>query len=61
MPQELTKMVKKEVKTGNYASISEYFRHLLRTHRLAEELNKAKKDFENGKNWKILRSLNDFR
>ncbi|OHA89761.1 MAG: hypothetical protein A3C70_00685 [Candidatus Zambryskibacteria bacterium RIFCSPHIGHO2_02_FULL_43_14] len=60
LPQELTKVVKREVKTGNYASVSEFFRYLLRNHRLAEELNKAKRDFEIGKG-KVLRSLKDLR
>lgn len=58
LPQELTKVVKKEVKAGNYASVSEFFRYLLRTHRLAEELNQAKIDFGK-KNWKVLKSLKD--
>ena len=59
LPQELTKVVKREVKTGNYASISEFIRYLVRTHKLAEELSKAKKDFNMGKNWKVLKSLKD--
>jgi Arc/MetJ-type ribon-helix-helix transcriptional regulator len=62
LPVELTKVVKKEVKTGNYASVSEYFRHLLRTNQLAKELDKAKRDFTQGKkNWKILKSLEDLK
>lgn len=60
LPQELTKAVKREVKTGNYASVSEFFRYLLRIHKLAEELNQAKRDFDKKKNWKVLKSLKDF-
>lgn len=59
LPQELTRAVKKEVREGNYASVSEFFRHLLRTHKLAKGLNKAKNDFDKGRNWKVLKSLKD--
>ncbi|MBI2676786.1 MAG: hypothetical protein HYX21_02460 [Candidatus Yanofskybacteria bacterium] len=59
LPQELTRKVRDEVKTGNFASVSEFFRHLLRVHELAKELEKAKRDFGKGKNWKILKSLED--
>ena len=61
LPKELTKTVKKEVKAGNYASVSEFFRYLLRTHRLAEELNQAKRDFDKRRKWKILKSLGDLK
>ena len=60
LPPELTKRVQREVKTGNYASVSEFFRHLLRTHELAKELEKSRREFEAGKG-KILRSLKDLR
>lgn len=60
LPEELTKQVKKEVKIGNYASTSEFFRHLLRTHKLAEELKTSRREFETGKG-KVLRSLRDLR
>ena len=59
LPQELVKRVKEEVRTKNYASTSEFFRHLLRVHGLAEELEKARKDFNKGKGWKVLKSLKD--
>ena len=61
LPQELAKRVKEEVRNKNYASTSEFFRHLLRVHELAEELKKARKDFDKGKNWKVLKSLKDLR
>lgn len=60
LPEELTRQVQKEVKMGNYASTSEFFRHLLRTHKLAEELKIGRRDFEAGKG-KTLRSLRDLR
>lgn len=60
LPEELTRQVQKEVKMGNYASTSEFFRHLLRTHKLAEELKLSKRDFEIGKG-KTLHSLRDLR
>ena len=60
LPQELVKRVRKEVKTKNYASTSEFFRHLLRIHELAEELKRSRREFEAGKG-KILHSLKDLR
>lgn len=30
LPEAMVKSVKKEVKDGNYGSVSEFFRHLLR-------------------------------
>ncbi|MEK7121355.1 MAG: ribbon-helix-helix domain-containing protein [Patescibacteria group bacterium] len=60
LPEEMAKAVEREVKKGQFASTSEYFRHLLRTHELAEELEKSRREFEFGKG-KILRSLKDLR
>ena len=63
LPTEMVKQVKKEVRAGNFASVSEYFRHLLRsrnTRVLAQELKERKKEFESG-NGKILRTLKDLR
>jgi len=59
LPQELTRKVRDEVKAGNFASVSEFFRYLLRTHELAKELQKARRDFDKNRNWKVLRSLGD--
>ena len=53
--------MEKEVKTGKFATKSEFVRHMIRlwnTNKLAEELKEAKKDFEVGK-FKKLRSLKD--
>ena len=60
LPQELVKRVKEEVKIENYASVSEFFRHLLRTHNLAKELKNERKEFEAGKG-RVLRSFKDLR
>jgi Arc/MetJ-type ribon-helix-helix transcriptional regulator len=63
LPPNMAKQVKQEVKEGNYASTSEFFRHLLRTQntiKLANELKERRKEFEAGKA-NALRSLKDLR
>lgn len=63
LPPKMTREVEKAVKSGRYATTSEFFRHLLRlwnTHKLAEELEESRKEFEAGKG-KVLRSLRDLR
>ncbi|OGD30485.1 hypothetical protein A2833_02415 [Candidatus Azambacteria bacterium RIFCSPHIGHO2_01_FULL_44_55] len=60
LPRELAKRVREEVKIENYASVSEFFRHLLRTHNLVKELKNMKKEFEAGRG-KIMRSFRDLR
>ena len=60
LPPEMVRDVKKEVKAGKFASVSEYFRHLLRSNELARELEEAEKEFQAGKG-KVLRSLKDLR
>ena len=63
LPSLMAKTVKTAVKTGDYASTSEFFRHLLRlwnTYKLAEELKKDRKQFMAGKG-KVLKSLKDLR
>lgn len=63
LPEALASEVKKEVKDGNFASTSEFFRHLLRlwnTEKLYRDVKKADKDWKNGKkNWKELSSLSE--
>lgn len=59
LPEEMAKMVEKDVKKGKFASTSEYFRHLIRSRELAEELHKMRDNFPKG--WKKLRSLRDLR
>ncbi len=64
LPASLAAEVKKEVKAGRFASTSEFFRHILRmwnTERLAMELDRADKDFKQGKNWKHFDSVRDIR
>lgn len=63
LPLPLTNVVEKEVKRGNYASKSEFFRYLLRQwmeRKLSYELNQSKKELQQGKG-KILKSLTDLR
>lgn len=61
LPTTLAREVKLEVKKGDYASTSEFFRHLLRlwrTKQLGQELRRDRLEFEAGKG-KVLRSLKD--
>ena len=63
LPEKLVKVVKKEVKTEGYASVSEFFRYLIRewnTNKLAGELKRDRSKFEAGKG-KVLKSLKDLR
>ncbi|MCD6442039.1 ribbon-helix-helix protein, CopG family [bacterium] len=63
LPKKMVKIIKKEVKTGGYASVSEFLRYLIRewnANKLAEELKKERLDFDAGKG-KVLRSLKDLR
>ena len=63
LPEEMVKIVKKEVRSGQFATTSEFFRHLLRlwnTYKLAEDLRTDRKVFTGGKG-KVLRSLKDLR
>ena len=61
MPPALKRQVDKEVKAGDYASVSEFFRDMLRNwnhNRLLNLLKENQKDFESGK-YKVLKSLSD--
>lgn len=61
LPEETLREVKREVKRGQYSSVSEYFRDLLRkeqAQRLARELALERTEFQKGKG-KRLRSLSD--
>ncbi len=60
LPQLLVKEVEQEVRDGGFASKSEFFRHILRQHRMARELESDRKEFERGKG-KVLKSLRDLR
>jgi len=63
LPKEMTRQVEKAVKSGNYASKSEFFRDLLRTWEegyVLKELRESQKEIAAGKG-KVLRSLKDLR
>lgn len=63
LPQELAAIVRKEVKEKKYASISEYFRSILRSKledKILADLNKSQKQIASGQG-KILHSLKDLR
>ena len=59
LPEQMAKKVEREVKKNKFASTSEYFRHLIRSRELADELYKMREEFPKG--WKKLRSLRDLR
>ena len=57
----MVKQVKNEVKKGQFASNSEFIRHLIRlwnTDKLARELKNDRKNFDSGEE-KVLKSLKD--
>lgn len=61
LPRQMVKTVKDEVKSGKYASASEFFRDLLREwedKRLLAELRQSQKEIAMGRG-KILRSLDE--
>lgn len=61
LPEAMVKSVKKEVKSGKFGSVSEFFRHILRlwhTKELSVELKKDREDFDAGKGIE-LKSLSD--
>ena len=65
MPASLKKEVDAFVKEGQYASVSEFFRDLLRSWKrrrahLLRDLKESEKEFSEGK-YKLLKSLKDLR
>lgn len=63
LPTKMVISVKKEVARGNYASVSEFFRDLLRKHeedKILRELKASQEDIRRGKG-KRLRSLGSLR
>jgi Arc/MetJ-type ribon-helix-helix transcriptional regulator len=61
LPEALAKSVRQEVKKGNFASASEYFRHILRERaetKLLARLKRQQKQFRAGKGI-VLKSLAD--
>lgn len=63
LPREMVKTVDDAVEEGDFATKSEFFRHLLRLwseRELSHELYQRRKDFRNGKG-RVLKSLKDIR
>jgi len=60
LPGAMVKEVEGEIKRGRFASRSEFFRHILREYKLAQELESDRREFEKGKG-RALRSLRDLR
>ena len=61
LPQTMAKEVEKEVKTGKFASKSEFFRSLFRMweeEKLLKDIQESEREFSAGKG-KKLRSLKD--
>ena len=63
LPQPLTTIVDKEIKSGKFASRSEFIRHLLRLwteNKLYSELEESRREISQGRG-KLLKSLKDLR
>lgn len=63
LPDQLNEVVDEAMESGNFASKSEFFRHLLRDwteQRLLSDLEKSKEEIKSGKG-KLLKSLKDLR
>ena len=63
LPQQMATIVNKEVKTGKYASKSEFFRSLLRSwieNKALSNLKESRKELSTGKGM-LLKSLKDLR
>lgn len=63
LPQELNKEVDRAVKSGQYASKSEFFRDLMRLwkeQQLLDEIMESEKEFAEGKG-RVLKSLRDLK
>lgn len=63
LPPQMAKTIKNAVKTGDYSSVSEFFRDLLRdwqADKLLKELNASRAEIAAGKG-KILKSLKELK
>ena len=61
LPQQMVNIVDESVKSGRFASKSEFFRHLIREwqdNKLLRELEQSRMEFVGGKA-KVLKSLKD--
>ena len=63
LPQQMVQVINENVKSGKFASKSEFFRHLVREwqdNMLLWELKQSRKEFRSGK-VKVLKTLKDLR
>jgi putative addiction module CopG family antidote len=63
LPQQLNKLIEKEVSKGNFSTKSEFIRSLLRAwqeEKLAKELEASRNEIKEGKG-ELLQSLKDLR
>jgi Arc/MetJ-type ribon-helix-helix transcriptional regulator len=63
LPPQMVEIVEENVKSGGYATKSEFFRHILREWHetmLLRNLNQSRVEFKTGKA-KVLKSLKDLR
>lgn len=61
LPQHTQALIKKEVKEGGYATVSEFFRALLRDYeekKILKMIEQGRKEYREGKTT-LLRSLSD--
>jgi len=63
LPASMVEEVQAGVKSGGFASVSEYIRHIIRSYRdyqLYRDIEKSRAEFRAGKG-KVLRSFKDLR
>jgi len=64
LPNETVKFIKQEIKKGKYASVSEFFRAILRDYekesKLLADVKESKREIKQGKG-KVLKSFKDLR
>ncbi|OGY59166.1 MAG: hypothetical protein A3B23_00385 [Candidatus Colwellbacteria bacterium RIFCSPLOWO2_01_FULL_48_10] len=61
MPEKLRQQMESAVKEGNYASTSEFIRHLLRLWKdqeILKDIRQSEKEYKQGK-FKVLKSVKD--
>lgn len=63
LPQQMATLIREEVDTGKYGSVSEFFRELVREwtkNKAISDVLQSEKEFRQGKG-KVLHSLRDLR
>ena len=63
LPQQMVQTIEENVRSGRFASKSEFFRYLIREwqdNKLLQELNQSRNEFNQGKA-KVLKSLKNLR